>query len=152
MLCINQKHEDCKDFPKLMQYNTEFFSSLKCSDSCFKSGADCINHKVKCLQYEMAPYNHKGVTKKKIQLVDKFVTLPELIESQKIHLKDFPRHHFNASYKKTLWNQVNADLRENLIVKIQDFSGKVYMFTSPGNPEFTLDTKSLHSLPSGGIM
>ena len=26
------------------------------------------------------------------------------------------------------------------------------MFTSPGNPEFTLDTKSMYSLPSEGIV
>ena len=123
MLCINQKCEDCKDFPKLTHNNAELFSSLKCSDSCFKNSLDCTNHKVKCLQYERAPYNHKGVTKKKIQLADKFVTFPELIELLKICLKDFPRHHFNASYIKTLWNQGYANLRENSIVKIQDFSG-----------------------------
>ena len=69
MLCINQKCEDCKDFSKLTQYNAAFFSSLKCSDSCFKNGADCTE----CLQYERAPYDHKGVTKKITQLVDKFV-------------------------------------------------------------------------------
>ena len=45
--------------------------------------------------------------------------------------------------------QVYANLRENSIVKIQDFR-KLYMF-SPGNPEFTLDTKLIHSLPGGGI-
>ena len=122
MLCINQKCEDCKDFPKLTKYNAEFLSSLKCSDSCFKNSADCTDHKVKCLKYQRAPYDHKGVTKKKIQLVDKFVTLPELTELLNISLKDFPWHCFNASYTKTLWNQVYANLRENSIVKIQDFS------------------------------
>ena len=82
MLCINQKCEDCKTL-----YNAEFFSSLKCTDSCFKNDANCTDHKVKCLQYERAPYDHRGVTKKKIHLVDKFVTLPELIELLKICLK-----------------------------------------------------------------
>ena len=114
--------KDCKDFPKLMQYNAEFFSSLKCSDSSFKNGANSTDHKVKCLQYERAPYDHKDDTKKKIQLVDKFATLSELIELLKICLKGFPRHRFNASYTKTIWKQVNANLRENSIVKIQDFS------------------------------
>ena len=72
--CVSTRNvEDCKDFPRLTQYNVAFFSSLKCSDSCFKNGADCTDHKVKCLQYGRAPYDHKGVTKKKIQLVDKFV-------------------------------------------------------------------------------
>ena len=35
MLCINQKCEDSKDFPKLTQYNAEFFSRLKCSNFLF---------------------------------------------------------------------------------------------------------------------
>ena len=39
----------------------------------------------------------------------------------KICLKDFPRHGFNASYAKA-WNQVYANLKENSIVKIEDFS------------------------------
>ena len=107
MLCINQKCESCKDFPKLTHNNAELFSSLKCSDSCFKNSLDCTDHKVKRLQYERAPYNHKGVTKKKIQLADKFVTLPELM------------------------NQGYANLRENSIVKIQDFSGNYKCLLPP---------------------
>ena len=51
---------------------------------CFKNGADCTDHKVKCLQYERALNDHKGATKKKIQLANKFFTLPELIELLKI--------------------------------------------------------------------
>ena len=74
-----------------MQCNVEYISSLKWSDSCFKNGADCNDDKVKCLQYERAPHDQKGDTKKKIQLVDKFFTLPELTELLKIRLKDFPR-------------------------------------------------------------
>ena len=93
---------DCKYLPKLTQYNAEFFSSLKCSDSCFKNGADCTDHKVKCLKYERAPYDLKHVTKTKIQLVNKFVVSPELTELLKISLKDFLRHCFNASYTKNM--------------------------------------------------
>ena len=40
--------------------------------------------------------------------------------------------------------QVYANLRQNLVVKIKDFSEN-YLF-SPRNPEFTLDTKLMHSL------
>ena len=151
--CVSTRNvETARIFPKLTQYNAEFFSSLKCcDDSCFKNGADCIDDKVKCLQYERAPYDNKGFTKKKIQLVEKFVTLPELIELLKIRLKDFPRHRFNASYTKTLWNHVYANLRENSIVKMQDFSQDYTCLLPPGNPGFTLDTKSMHKLPSGGI-
>ena len=84
MLCINQKCEDAKDFSKLMQYNAAFFSSLNAVRFYFKNGADCTDHKVKCLQYERALNDHKGATKKKIQLANKFFTLPELIELLKI--------------------------------------------------------------------
>ena len=148
MLCINQKCEDCKDFSKLTLYNAEFFSSLKCTDSCFQNDANCTDHKVKCLQYERAPYDHRGVTKKKIHLVDKFVTLPELIELLKICLKDFLRYVLNASYTKTLWNQVYANLRENLIVKIQDFPEN---YTCLLPQEIQSLHCTMHSLPSGGI-
>ena len=71
MLFINQKWEDCKDFPKLAQYNAEFFASLKYSDSCFKNGADCTDHKVKCLQYEKRCYKEKGVYSTRINRITK---------------------------------------------------------------------------------
>ena len=150
--CVSTRNvKTARIFQKLTQYNAEFFSSLKCCDSCFKNGADCIDDTVKCFQYERAQYDNKGVTKKKIQLVEKFATLPEFIELLKIRLKHFPRHRFNASYTKTLWNHIYANLRENSIVKIQDFSQDYTCLPPPGNPEFTLDTKSMQKLPSGGI-
>ena len=64
MLCINQKYGDCKDFTKLMQYNAEYFSGLKCSDSCFQNGVDCNDDKVKCLQYGLH-MTTKAIQKKK---------------------------------------------------------------------------------------
>ena len=150
--CVSTRNvKTARIFHKLTQYNAEFFSSLKCCDFCFKNGADCIDDTVKYFQYERAQYDNKGVTKKKIQLVEKFATLPEFIELLKIRLKHFPRHRFNASYTKTLWNHIYANLRENSIVKIQDFSQDYTCLLPPGNPEFTLDTKSMQKLPSGGI-
>ena len=71
MLFINQKWEDCKDFPKLAQYNAEFFASLKYSDTKKKNGADCTDHKVKCLQYEKRCYKEKGVYSTRINRITK---------------------------------------------------------------------------------
>ena len=61
--------------------------------------------------------------KKKLSLVEKYLILPELIDldyEKKLH--DFTRHRFNLNYSRNLWNQVEEQLNEKMIVKIQDFS------------------------------
>ena len=50
------------------------------------------------------------------------MTLPQLMELLEARLRDFPRHRFNISHTKSVWDQVEENLNENYIVKIQDFS------------------------------
>ena len=101
------------------------FKNLKCIEDCIKKDKNCTDHKVKCLQYERAEYHCKGEIKKKIQLVDKLVTLPQLMELLEARLRDFPRHCFNIAHTILY--------------------GKLYMFVA------TLDTEPVHCLSSCSI-
>ena len=81
-----------------------------------------VTHKVKCLQYERVTYEHKGEQKKKLQLVEKFLTWSGLLDLMQQRLYDFPRHRFNVNHTRSVWNQVEEFLENAAVVKIQDFS------------------------------
>ena len=81
-----------------------------------------VTHKVKCLQYERVTYEHKGEQKKKLQPVEKFLTLSGLLDLMQQRLYDFPRHRFNVNHTRSVWNQVEEFLENAAVVKMQDFS------------------------------
>ena len=79
ILWIHQICETCSSFPKLANFKRTF-SQLHCSDDCSKKTKNCVIHKVKRLQYEQTTYEHKGEQKKKLQLVENFMTLSGLLD------------------------------------------------------------------------
>ena len=108
-------------FPKLADFERTF-SQLHCNDDCLNKTENCVTHKVKCLQYERATYEHKGEQKKKLKLLEKFLTLSGLLDLMQQHLCDFPRHRFNFNHTRSVWNKVEEFLENDAVVKIQDFS------------------------------
>ena len=65
--CIMGRCKDCKSFSKIENLKAE---NLKCSKDCIKKGCNCATHTVKVRQ---------GKEKKKIALVDKYLTIDEVI-------------------------------------------------------------------------
>ena len=59
--------------------------------------------------------------KSKLQFVDRYVTLKELVELLKSKLQVFTLHRYNVSYTSVTFDQLVSDLDESTIVKIQDF-------------------------------
>ena len=81
-------------FPKIDRLA---ISSLKCSKSCYKVNKDCTKHIIKVCQFDRVVYNHKGKEKKKLKLVDKMITLSELVLLLKEKLNKFPVHRFMSN-------------------------------------------------------
>lgn len=90
--CISRICATCKTFPKIDELA---ITSLKCSKSCIKENNDCTKHTVKVNQFERVAYIHKEKEKKKLKLVDKMLTLNELVLLLKNKLDKFPMHRFN---------------------------------------------------------
>ena len=84
--CVMGECGKCSTFPKIDNLNLQ---SLKCCKECVKKQNDCQTHTVKVRQYEYVTYNHNGKEKKKMQLVDKWLTLDDLVMLLKSKLKNF---------------------------------------------------------------
>ena len=54
-------------------------------------------------------YEHK-LKQKKLELVDKFLTLSGLLDLMQQRLCDFPKHRFNDNLTRSVWNQVEEFL------------------------------------------
>ena len=106
-------------FPKIDRLA---ISSLKCSKSCYKVNKDCTKHIIKMCQFDRVVYNHKGKEKKKLKLVDKMITLSELVLLLKEKLNKFPVHRFNVQQTAKTYDKIIANLNEHSILKIHDFS------------------------------
>ena len=72
--CIMGNCSVCKDFSKLKSLNS---TDIKCSKECCVRNIDCtsLGHTIKTKQFEKILYTHKGKEKKKIALVDKYLSL-----------------------------------------------------------------------------
>ena len=114
----------CKKCNKFISIDSIKFSELKCSTTCIEENLDCISlkHTIKIKQFETIKYPHKGIMKKKISLVDKYVTLNEIPVLFKFKLKDFPRHRFTINHTEKTICQLKENLTESEVIKIQDFS------------------------------
>ena len=119
--CITGNCPKCNDFSKM---KTLIEDSFKCSDECKKKNINCVQlkHNVSTKQFERTTYVHKGKEKKKIALVDKDLTLNELIEEFMKKLKGFPRHRFNIEHTKSVYDDAVGFLSEGVICKVMDFS------------------------------
>ena len=117
--CIMGRCKNCKSFPKLDNLIT---ADLKCCKDCIKKDNDCKTHTVKVRQFERVVYQHKGKEKKKMALVDKWLTAKELIELLKSKLIDFPRHRFNVAHTSEIYDEIVSQLDDETILKIHDFS------------------------------
>ena len=117
--CIVRVCEGCKDFPKLDDLNIQ---SLKCSKACIKENKDCKKHTINVKQYERVSYIHKEKEKKKLQLVDKSLTAEELLVQLKNKMQTFPLHRFNVQNTAKTYEKLVANLNENNMLKIHDFS------------------------------
>ena len=117
--CIMGRCKDCKSFSKIENLKAE---NLKCSKDCIKKGCNCATHTVKVRQFERVIYMHKGKEKKKIALVDKYLTIDEVIDLLKSRLSDFFRHRFNVQHTAEIYDELVSSLDENTIIKIHDFS------------------------------
>lgn len=111
--------KNCSKFPKLDSLND---LNLKCSKDCIKNNKDCKTHTIKVRQFERIVYQHQGKEKKKIALVDKWLTVQELIKLLKSKLVDFPRHRFNVQHTQEMYDRMVDQLDDNTILKIHDFS------------------------------
>ena len=91
---------------------------------------DCIDqvdgtaktHNIKVNLFERADYLHKGNKKKKIQLVEKNVTLKMFVTVWEEKLKGFACYQFNVSHTNHTFDQAVAGMSDKTIIKIQDFS------------------------------
>ena len=95
----------CKKCNKFTSIDFIKFSQLKCSKSCIEENLNCValKHTIKIRQFETIKYPHKGIIKKKVALVDKYVTLDEIPALFKSKLQDFPRHRFTINHtEKTI--------------------------------------------------
>ena len=121
--CIFGQCEKCKGYPQL-DVTMEAMKQFKCSKECTKKNIDCFDkkHTIRVLQYERITYQHKGKDKKKIELVDKQLQFDVIIETLRGKMKDFPRHRFNIDHTKQVWEQLEENLDEATLAKVQDFS------------------------------
>ena len=118
--CLMGVCNGCKDLPKIDELK---MSELKCSKACFqKIDSDCHDHTVKVKQFERVKYIHKGEEKKKLELVDKMLTLEELVQLLKLKMEGFPQHRFNVQHTAKTYDQLVFNLNENNLLKIHDFS------------------------------
>ena len=91
---------------------------------------DCIDqvdcsaktHNIKVNLFERADYLHKGNKKKKIQLVEKNVTLKMFATVLEEKLRGFACYQFNVSHTNHTFDQAVAGMPDKTIIKIQDFS------------------------------
>ena len=86
--CVVGNCKDCKDFPKLDNLGIE---KLHCSKKCVQEDINCSKegHTIKVLQFERKSYLYTGEEKKKVQLVDKFVTPQQFLDLLKSKMKNF---------------------------------------------------------------
>ena len=117
--CIFRTCANCKSFPKIDELQ---IPSLKCTKACFQNNNECTKHTVKVKQFERVSYTHKEKEKKKMQLVDKHVTPHQLTELLKTKMDKFLHHRFNVEQTAKTYEQIIANLNENTIFKIHDFS------------------------------
>ena len=96
--------------------------NLKCSKDCVKEGKDCKDHTIKVRQFEKTIYLHQGKEKKKIALVDKYLTPIELVDLLKSKLSNFPRHRFNVKHTGEIYDEMVSNLDAHTVVKVHDFS------------------------------
>jgi hypothetical protein len=117
--CTLRKCDSCKEFPKL-----DFLSTIKCSAKCMQDDIDCDakGHQIMLRQFKRMPYQYRGEWKKKTKLVDESLTPSQLPNLLKCQLADFPRHRLNVSHTGKLWDDIEINLGDASIVKIQDFS------------------------------
>ena len=112
--------------------------NLKCS-KCFISKNNCQNHTEKVRHFERVKYCHKSKEKKKLQLIDKWVTFQESVNLLKSKLKDFSQHRFIVQHTSDVYDQVASSLTDSMLLKIHDFSEN-YTCLLPEEIQFALDT------------
>ena len=95
--------------------------NFKCSKECFINKSSYQNHTVKVRQFERVKYCHKDKEKKKLQLIDKWGTLEELVNLLKSKLKDFSRHRFNVQLTFEIYDQLASSLTDSMLLKVYDF-------------------------------
>ena len=117
--CIVGRCEKCKQFPKIDKLG---LPSLKCSKDCIRKGKDCKDHTIKVRQFEQTTYVHKGTEKKKIALVDKFLTPEALVDLLKSKLANFPQHRFNVKHTGDVYDEMVSNLDDHTVIKVHDFS------------------------------
>ena len=89
--------KSCENLKKLGEMN---IGKLHCSKICVADNENCSakNHILIVSLFERTEYLHKGQTKKKLQLVDKFLTPEKFVDLLKITLIAFPCHRFSVNY------------------------------------------------------
>ena len=85
---------------------------LHCSKKCVADNEDCStqNHTLKVSLFERTEYLHKGKTKKKLQLVDRVLTLAKFVDLFKTTLIGFPCHRFSANHTSKTYDQAIAGM------------------------------------------
>ena len=124
--CIAGICKSCKNLKKLDELNIE---KLHCSKKCVADNEDCSaqNHTLKVSLFERTAYLHKDKAKKKLQLVNKVLTPAKFVDLLKTTVIGFPCHRFSVNHTSKTYDQAIAGMTDSAIVKIQDYTGELYM-------------------------